>query len=141
MKVKLAYGKRGLELNIPEGYHTDIIEPGWVEGIQDPVAAVSGALKSPIRSKALKNLAGKEAKIGIIFSDITRATPYHIILPALLSELKHVKQENITFFCATGTHRPATEEELETILGGEITGSYKVVQNEARNKSMRFQIF
>ncbi len=136
MKVKLAYGKRGLELNIPEGYHTDIIEPGWVEGIQDPVAAVRGALRSPIKSKALKDLAGKETKIGIIFSDITRATPYHIILPALLSELKHVKQENITFFCATGTHRPATEEELETILGREITGSYRVVQNEARNKSL-----
>ncbi|MFC2115025.1 nickel-dependent lactate racemase [Bacteroidota bacterium] len=136
MKVSLAYGKMGLEVNIPEGYHTDIIEPKWVEGLRDQEGTVSGALKSPIQSKPLKNLVGTDTKVGIIFSDITRATPYHIILPALLSELKHVRQENITFFCATGTHRPATKEELNTILGSDINGSYRIIQNDTNDKSL-----
>jgi nickel-dependent lactate racemase len=136
LKVKLAYGKRGLEVSIPDGFHTDIIEPRWVEGLPDQSGAVAEALRSPIKSSPLKELAGSESKIGIIFSDITRATPYHIILPVLLEELSHVKPENITLFCATGTHRPATDEELDTILGKEIAASYRVVQNDTNDQSL-----
>ncbi len=35
MKINLAYGKKGLEWNVPDGYHVDIIEPQWVEGLKD----------------------------------------------------------------------------------------------------------
>lgn len=136
MEVKLAYGKTGLQVDIPEGYHTDIIEPRWVEGLPDQVAAVQAALQSPIRCKPLRELAGPGSSVGIIFSDITRATPYHIILPALLSELDHIPRENITFFCATGTHRPATQEELDTILGPDIARSFRIVQNDTNDRSL-----
>ncbi len=77
----------------------------------------------------------RDSKIGIIFSDITRATPYHIILPALLKELDHVDPQNIILFCATGTHRPAPPEELETILGKEFAGKYRIIQNDTNEKS------
>ena len=136
MNVRLAYGKRGLDLSIPEGFQTDIIEPQWVDGLPDQGGSVREALKAPIKSKPLKELAGKDTTIGIIFSDITRATPYHIIMPALLKELDHVDPQNITLFCATGTHRPATPEELDTILGKEIAASYRIVQNNTNDKSL-----
>jgi len=129
MKINLAYGKRGLGWNIPDGYHVDIIEPQWVEGLKDQSGAITEALRSPIDSKPLKDLVSKDTKIGIIFSDITRATPYHIILPALLKELDHADTENIILFCATGTHRPAPPGELETILGKEIASKYRIIQN------------
>ena len=135
LKVQLAYGKRGLTVSIPEGYHTDIIEPQWVEGLPDQAGAVSGALQSPIRSKSLKELARKGMKIGIVFSDITRPTPYHIILPALLAELKHIPPQNIIFFCATGSHRQVTDRELKTILGKEIIDWYRIVQNDAGDET------
>jgi len=134
--ISLAYGKEGLEVNIPDGFHTDVIEPQWVEGLADPEGIVSEALRSPIDSPPLKNLVNKDSRIGIIFSDITRATPYHIILPSLLRELDHLPQANITLFCATGTHRPATPEELDTILGKEIAKSYRIVQNDTNNKDL-----
>ncbi len=86
-----------------------------------------------MRSKPLKNIAGNNDKIAIIFSDITRATPYNIILPALLSELKHIPRENIIFFCANGTHRLATHQELVNILGEDIVSNYEIVQNEAND--------
>jgi nickel-dependent lactate racemase len=135
MKINLAYGKMGLEWNVPDEYHVDIIEPQWVEGLRDQMGAVTQALRSPIGSKSLKDLATRNAKIGIIFSDVTRATPYHIILPALLKELDHVDQQNIILFCATGTHRPAPPDELETILGKEFAGKYRIVQNDTNDKS------
>ncbi len=135
MKINLAYGKRGLEWNVPDGYHVDIIEPQWVEGLKDQTGAITEALRSPIDSKPLKDLVSKDTKIGIIFSDITRATPYHIILPALLKELDHADTENIILFCATGTHRPAPPGELETILGKEIASKYRIIQNDTNDKS------
>jgi nickel-dependent lactate racemase len=131
LKVKLAYGKRGLTLKIPDGFHTDVIQPRFVEGIRDQAGAVTEALRSPLQCKPLKQLAGRRTQIAIIFSDITRATPYSVILPALLKELSHVPPQNIVFFCATGTHRPVTEKELLIILGREVTDTYRVVQNNA----------
>ncbi len=136
MKVKLAYGKKGLEVNIPEGFHTDIIEPRFTNGLPDQDAAVTEALSSPINSPSLKSLVNRNTKIGIIFSDITRATPYHIILPALLTELARADPSNIILFCATGTHRPATPAELETILGKQIASSYRIIQNNTNDKSL-----
>ncbi len=135
MKINLAYGKRGLEWNVPDGYHVDIIEPQWVEGLKDQTEAITEALRSPIDSKPLKDLVSKDTKIGIIFSDITRATPYHIILPALLKELDHADTKNIILFCATGTHRPAPPGELETILGKEIASKYRIIQNDTNDRS------
>ena len=71
MKINLAYGKKGLEWNVPDGYHVDIIEPQWVEGLRDQAGAITEALRSPIDSEPLKDLVSKNTKIGIIFSDIT----------------------------------------------------------------------
>jgi nickel-dependent lactate racemase len=135
MKIELAYGKTGLTWNIPDGYQVDIIEPRWVEGLKDQTGAVTRALRSPIGIKPLKDLVKRDMKIGIVFSDVTRATPYHVILPALLKELDHVDPRNIILFCATGTHRPAPPHELETILGKEFAGQYRIVQNDTHNRS------
>ncbi|MCK5461679.1 MAG: nickel-dependent lactate racemase, partial [Bacteroidales bacterium] len=135
MKINLAYGKKGLEWDVPDGYHVDIIEPQWVEGLRDQMGAVTENLRSPIGSKPLKDLVSRDSKIGIIFSDVTRATPYHVILPALLKELDHVDQQNIILFCATGTHRPAPPDELATILGKEFAGKYRIVQNDTNDRS------
>ncbi|PKP54877.1 hypothetical protein CVT91_17755 [Candidatus Atribacteria bacterium HGW-Atribacteria-1] len=57
------------------------------------------SLKKLIQQKGAK-------KILIIVNDITRPTPYKMILPPLLDELKKIgiKKENITFIIATGIH-------------------------------------
>lgn len=135
MKIEVAYGKTGLAWDVPDGYPVDIIEPQWVAGLRDQSGAVTGALRNPIRSKPLKQLAGRDMKVGIVFSDITRATPYHIILPDLLKELAHVDPQNIVLFCATGTHRPAPPAELETILGKEMASRYRIIQNDTNDRS------
>jgi nickel-dependent lactate racemase len=79
----------------------------------------------------LKEIANSNSKIAIIFSDVTRATPYHIIIPALLNELKDIPQQNITFYCANGTDRLATDQELINILGELVVNNYEIIQNDA----------
>lgn len=133
MNVKLAYGKIGYFLELSDDYNIDVIEPYKTEGLNDQGKAITDALRNPYKSEPLKNIVKSKDKVAIIFSDITRATPYKIILPALLNELKNIPRENICFFCATGTHRFATKKELITILGENIVKNYKIIQNDANN--------
>ena len=137
MKVKLAYGKNGLWLELPDEWNVTIVEPAYVPGLPDPAATIRSDSRSLRDSGKLS-----ERHIGIIFSDLTRPTPNHIILPALLDELADmgVPRENITLFNALGTHRPNTEAELRRMLDGDesrhsIVDQYRIVQNNAFDPS------
>lgn len=128
MLVKLSYGKTGLEIRVPD--HADVIEPKFVPGPEDQLAVVREALQNPIGAEPLGSLVRPHHKVGIVFSDITRATPYNVLLPAILSEISHLPPENITLYNATGTHRLNTDDELEQILGPGIVDRYRIVQND-----------
>jgi lactate racemase len=136
MKIKLAYGKKGLTVELPDNYHIDMIEPKWVESLPEEKEAIIASLKNPYNSKSLADLITSGKKVAIVFSDITRATPYNIIIPALLEELQKLPRENICFFCANGTHRLATDDELIRILGRDIVRNYKIVQNDANDLAL-----
>jgi len=131
MEVKLAYGKGEIVVPIPSHAHLDVVEPGSVPGIIHPERAIAGALRKPCGARPLREMISPVEKVAVLFSDITRATPYQMILPVLLEELSHLPKDHITFFCALGTHRAATDEELTTILGRGIVDNYRVVQNDA----------
>jgi nickel-dependent lactate racemase len=129
MNIRLAYGKEGLEVEIPSRVHAQVVEPSFVNGLPDQLEAVKSALEHPIGHASLSDTVKQDHTVGIIFSDITRATPYHILVPALLEALDHLPDDQIIFFCATGTHRDATREELATILGNEVVDRFRIVQN------------
>ncbi len=134
MKVKLAYGKTGLDINLPDDARVTIIEPKYAPGLPDQTGAVRDALRRPIGSLPLRAVVNPSDKVGIVFSDITRPTPNHIILPVLLDELDHVPDEQIVLFNSTGTHRPNTEAELRGMLGDDIVDRYRIVQNDANDR-------
>ena len=136
MIYKLAYGKTGLTIELPDNYNVDLIEPRWTDGVYDQHLAIAEALRNPYNSKPLKEIVTNNDKVGIVFSDSTRATPYNIIIPPLLNELRNIPQKNIHFFCANGTHRFATNEELINILGKNIFNKYKIIQNDANDPSL-----
>ncbi len=136
MNYHLAYGKEGHEFELPDKYKADLIEPVWVQGITDQEGAVTSALKNPYKTDPLKDTVKQGDTVAVIFSDITRATPYNIILPPLLKELSHLPGKNIAFFCANGTHRLVTNDELINILGKDIVMNYRIVQNESNNPSL-----
>jgi nickel-dependent lactate racemase len=134
MKVTLAYGKTGLEISLPDDASVTIVEPGYVDGLPNQAGAVQDALRQPIGSPPLRALVKPTDKVGIVFSDITRPTPNHVMLPALLSELDHLPDDHVVLFNSTGTHRLNTEAELRGMLGDEIVDSYRIVQNDAHDR-------
>lgn len=134
MNIKLAYGREGLKIKLTDSLNVTVVQPEYVEGLQNQVQAVRSALCRPIAAKPLRDLVKSSDKVGIVFSDITRPTPYHIILPVLLDELNHVPDDRIELFNATGTHRPNTAAELQGMLGIEIVGKYRIKQNDAQDQ-------
>jgi lactate racemase len=131
MRIKLAYGKTGLDLELPDTLDVTVVEPAFVPGLADPAQTLTASLRSPIGVPPLRELVSAGDRVGIIFSDITRPTPHGLVLPAVLSELAHLPRENITFFAALGTHRRNTDAELRGMLGDGLVDRYRIVQNDA----------
>ena len=140
MKIKLAYGKHGLFIDLPDDLSVTLVEPVFVPGVPDPAASLRQALRSPLGSPALRDLVSPSDRVGIVFSDITRPTPHRWILPAVLGELPHLAAENITLFNALGTHRPNTETELREMLGDDIFESHRIVPNNAFDPSTQVHV-
>ncbi len=133
MQISLAYGKSGLQLELPDDACVEVIENRFVPALANPLAELRAALRAPLQARPLRELAGPQDSVAIVFSDITRPTPNHILLPAVLEELAHVSASNIQLCNALGTHRPNTRAELTQMLGADLVERYRIVQNNSVN--------
>ncbi len=134
MKVNLAYGQGQLAVDLPNGRPT-IIEPLHKPGLADERAAVIEALSQPIGAPPLRQMIRPTDRVCIIFTDITRATPNHRLIPWLLEHLAHLPRQNITLLNSTGTHRANTRAELEKMLTPAVVAGYRVVNHEAEDRA------
>jgi nickel-dependent lactate racemase len=132
MKVKLAYGEGCREIDLPDS-QTTVIEPARTSGLADERAAVLAALDWPVAAAPLRERLRPGAKVCVVFTDITRATPNERLIPWLLEYLHDVPRENITLLNALGTHRPNTRAELERLLTPEVVRDYRVLNHEPEN--------
>jgi nickel-dependent lactate racemase len=137
MKVYLPYGRQGLEVELPA--QAQVLLPERVAALARPEEAIRQALRQPIGSPPLAELVRPADRVAIVFSDITRPTPNHILLPAILAELpaRGVPKENVALINATGMHRPNTREELIAMLGQEVVDGYRIVQHDARDRKQQ----
>ena len=131
MDVKLAYGRTGLDVTLPDDANITVIENQFVPPLPDPAGALSYALQAPLESRPLRELVRADQTVAVVFSDITRPTPNYLILPAVLDELQHVPPEHIVLCNALGTHRPNTSDELRQMLGEALVDTYRIEQNKA----------
>lgn len=141
MRVQLAYGQGQLPVEFPDG-RTTVIEPAGRPGLADEQAALIAALDQPIGCAPLPAWLKPDAKIVILFTDITRATPNHRLIPWLLAYLERhgVKREQVTLLNQLGTHRPNTQAELEKMLTPEVVANWRVVNHEPENHSACVQL-
>ncbi|MGZ4962197.1 MAG: nickel-dependent lactate racemase [Limisphaerales bacterium] len=132
MKVKLAYGRGHIAVDLPDD-RTTVIEPSHNPALDDEKGAVLAALANPICANPLRDWIKPTDRIVIAFTDLTRATPNHRLIPWLLEYLKFVPRENITLLNQLGTHRPNTREELQKLLTPEVVRNYRVINHEPEN--------
>jgi len=134
MRVKLAFGKDGLWMDLPDRNVT-VLEPKYIAGLADEKEALRSVLRAPIGTPALHELVQTDDTVAIVFSDITRPQPRDRMLPVLLQEIAHVPRDRIVLINGLGTHRPNTEAELITMLGKDIVANYHIVQHNSFDPS------
>jgi len=129
--LSIPFHKNEITVDIPDKNLLGVLEPKPVRPLSDPLTVIKQALKSPINSKPLIELAKGKKRVTIVVTDITRPCPDSLLLPPVIEELQNagVKTENITILVATGLHRPNTEDELVEKLGSQIVENIKVVNH------------
>jgi lactate racemase len=138
--VQLAYGRGVLHVDLPGG-RTDVIEPVSVAGLKDEKESFLRSLSHPIESRPLQEHLFPDARVCIVFTDITRATPNERIIPWLLEYLiEVVPSRNITLINCTGTHRPNTDAELRQLLTDEVVERYRVLNHKADDPNELVQV-
>jgi len=141
--MKLKYGKEEIQLPIEDKNIIKILNLEKQEVLLNPENSLKELFKNPINSPSLRDLIiqKKAKKVLIIVNDITRPTPYNIILPSLLNELKQIgiKREKITFMIATGIHRDNSEEEIKNIFGEDLVSTYKFINHNADSTNLNYR--
>ncbi|MGB6371449.1 MAG: nickel-dependent lactate racemase [Atribacterota bacterium] len=132
--MKLKYGKEEIRLPIEDKNIMEILNLKKQKALLNTENRLKDLLKNPIGCPSLRELIfqKKASKILIIVNDITRPTPYEIILPPLLDELHQIgiKKENIIFMVATGIHRSNSQEEIKEMFGENIFSAYKFINHD-----------
>lgn len=135
MEIDLSYGKTYLSCKLDEEKNLlGVITPNEPRGVQDPLVAIQEALANPIGSPTLTQIVERKRpqNVVIIVNDSTRPTPYNYMLPPILDELHNagIKEENIKFIIATGSHRANTDEENRRIFSDEYVDKYNFISHD-----------
>jgi nickel-dependent lactate racemase len=135
MKITLDYGKTGLDVTLPADRL--LVPPLAIRDaapLPDPEAALEEALRNPIGTRPLAELARGKTTACVVVCDITRPVPNKLILPPVLRtiEAAGVPRDGITILVATGLHRPNEGEELVELVGEFVATTYRCVNHHGK---------
>ena len=94
MRVRLDYGKTGLEADLPDGNLWGVLRVSPAPPLADTGAAIGEALAHPIGTPSLVEVARGQRDACIVICDITRPVPNSTLLPPILAALSSTDVEN-----------------------------------------------
>ena len=123
------YDETELELTFPEGWR--VTAAGMADAPAVGMAAVEEALRDPIGTPPLAELASRSKRAVIVVEDITRPLRTAELLPAILAELAAggLVDENVRIIIGLGAHTPMNRPDLVKKLGADVVRRYAVFQN------------
>jgi nickel-dependent lactate racemase len=138
MKIKLAYGEKYLQLDLAECKDASVIEAPKPYLSWPGAELIANALQNPIGTETLREIIAKKSARNavIVVNDITRPTPYNLILPPLLQEIEMggIGPENISLIVATGIHRHHTPADNRAVFGYDICSKYRIENHNCDDK-------
>lgn len=137
MKVSLPqnvwHGDQPFLLTLPDSWRVE--QPQIAGDRRSPLTRdqLEDALRNPIDSPPLAELAAGKKEAVIIFDDTSRATPVRPIAELILEQLSAagMRCEQIRFVCALGAHGALRREDFVKKLGEDIVQRYLVCNHNA----------
>jgi nickel-dependent lactate racemase len=116
MPVRVPLGTETIDIAFPDAGVT-VARPTGGDPV-DPHAAAQDAMQTP-HGRPLCDRVDADDTVGIVVTDVTRATPDDVLLDVLLADLDRagVDREQVTVVVGLGLHRPLTDAELAAELG------------------------
>ncbi|HHY46516.1 MAG TPA: nickel-dependent lactate racemase [Firmicutes bacterium] len=126
--VVIPYGKGHVNVSISRENLTGVFSPRPAAVPEDPGRLVREALRNPIGSPPLREIARGHRQAVILVSDITRPVPSRLLLPPILEELKAAGMgpSQIHIVIATGLHRGHTDAEKRALVGDDVVDRFLV---------------
>ena len=132
MKINIPYGKKIIDLDIPEKNISDIVSGDNNVIKKDEKDIISRALTGPVSSPLLSEIARAKTSAIILVSDITRPCPSYKFLPQIVGELVSggIELNNIKVILGLGIHRPHTDDERKKLVGDFVFENIKVIDSD-----------
>lgn len=136
MRIKLDYGKTGLQVDLPDANVIGPLSLKPVAPLHDPAAEVERKLLQPTGTVPLAELGKGKRTACILICDITRPVPNELLLTPILRTLEEagVPREGICVLIATGLHRPNEGAELIELVGHEIASEYRCENHHGKER-------
>lgn len=139
MKLQMKYGHGEFTAEIDDKNILEVIEgaPNTCTKTEDEI--LDEALAHPFDSARLSQLVHLGETVCIIIPDVTRAWQRtDRYLYKIVDELNTggVRDDDIIFLSATGTHRRQTREEHEQLLGPKLSSRFTVIDHDCRDASV-----
>lgn len=139
MHFDLKYGNGTVGLDLDTTRIAEVVLPKHRDPLADPLGEVKRALQEPTGTPALAEMlkTKKPQKLVIVVNDITRPTPYSILLPPLIETIEEagIPDSHVTLVTATGIHDPHTPEQNVLVYGEEACRRFRVVSHNAVDAS------
>jgi len=134
MRVKLDYGRTGLEVELPDDRVVGPLAIRPAKPLDDPRGVLLTKLARPTGTPPLSELARGKKSACVVICDITRPVPNSLLLPPILETLEDagIPREKILILIATGLHRPNEGAELVELVGTEITETYRIENHHGK---------
>ncbi|TVS19729.1 MAG: nickel-dependent lactate racemase [Planctomycetaceae bacterium] len=128
MRVRLDYGKSGLEVELPDRNVVRTLNYQPAQPLADPESSLRAVLDRPTGTASLAELAQGRQDACILICDITRPVPNQMILTPMLETLERagIARDKILILVATGLHRPNLGVELVEMVGRRIVERYRI---------------
>ncbi|PSQ24266.1 hypothetical protein BRD06_07995 [Halobacteriales archaeon QS_9_67_15] len=116
MPVELPLGEETVSVSLPDCDVTVCRPPGGDQ--VDVRTAAESAVADP-HGPRLARRVDPDDTVGVVVTDVTRATPDDVLLDVLLDELRSagVAREQVTVILGLGLHRPMDDGEIADALG------------------------
>ena len=138
--INIPYGKTGIPFD-ENGASVITSGIGELKAEKSGAEIVKEAMRNPVDSPKLSELARGKKNCVIIISDHTRPVPSRDILPNMFEELREGSPDiEITLLVATGFHRPTSTAELESKLGREIMEQCRILVHDCRDAESNVEI-
>lgn len=129
------YGKEGkVNVGLPQDWKVVQTIFKEIQGKRRPLSdLITEALEKPVDFRRLEDILKPTQRVAIVVDDLTRPTPVREILPPLLRRIHQygIQEKNVDLVIGVGTHRPMTQEEIQTRLGEHVASVYRIQNHDA----------